>query len=73
MKALHRFESGLVYLNAPTIGAECGGASFFGGWKQTGNGSREGGYAALDTYTQFKTISIDYSAALQKAQISNYQ
>jgi aldehyde dehydrogenase (NAD+) len=73
MKALHRFESGLVYLNAPTIGAECGGASFFGGWKQTGNGSREGGYAALDTYTQFKTISIDYSAALQRAQISNYQ
>lgn len=73
MKALHRFESGLVYLNAPTIGAECGGASFFGGWKQTGNGSREGGYAALDTYTQYKTISIDYSAALQKAQISNYE
>ena len=73
MKALKMFESGLVYLNAPTIGAECGGASFFGGWKQTGNGSREGGVAALDTYTQYKTASIDYSASLQKAQISNYQ
>ena len=72
MRALKMFESGLVYLNAPTIGAECGGASFFGGWKQTGNGSREGGLAALDTYTQYKTISIDYSASLQKAQISNY-
>ncbi|MCH2226602.1 MAG: aldehyde dehydrogenase family protein [Candidatus Caenarcaniphilales bacterium] len=73
MKSLRRLESGLVYLNAPTIGAECGGASFFGGWKQTGNGSREGGVAALDTYTQYKTISIDYSASLQKAQISNYR
>jgi alpha-ketoglutaric semialdehyde dehydrogenase len=69
MKAAYRFESGLVYLNAPTIGAECGGASFFGGWKETGNGSREGGLAALDTYTQYKTISIDYLASLQRAQI----
>lgn len=69
MKAVNRFESGLVYLNAPTIGAECGGASLFGGWKNTGNGSREGGVAALDTYTQYKTISIDYSGKLQRAQI----
>ena len=72
MQAVHNFESGLVYLNAPTIGAECGGASLFGGWKETGNGGREGGIAALDTYTQYKTISIDYSGKLQKAQISNY-
>jgi len=69
MKAVHLFESGLVYLNAPTIGAECGGASLFGGWKNTGNGSRESGIAALDTYTQYKTIAIDYSAKLQRAQI----
>ena len=69
MKAVHRFESGLVYLNAPTIGAECGGASLFGGWKNTGNGSRESGIAALETYTQYKTIAIDYSAKLQRAQI----
>lgn len=69
MKAVHSFESGLVYLNAPTIGAECGGASQFGGWKHTGNGSRESGIASLDTYTQYKTIAIDYSAKLQRAQI----
>jgi alpha-ketoglutaric semialdehyde dehydrogenase len=69
MKAVHLFESGLVYLNAPTIGAECGGASLFGGWKNTGNGSRESGVAALETYTQYKTIAIDYSAKLQRAQI----
>ncbi len=69
MKATKEFQSGLVYLNAPTIGAECGGASFFGGWKNTGNGSRESGLAALDTYTQYKTIAIDYSGKLQRAQI----
>ncbi|MBT6843420.1 MAG: aldehyde dehydrogenase family protein [Candidatus Melainabacteria bacterium] len=69
MKAVHRFESGLVYLNAPTIGAECGGASLFGGWKNTGNGSRESGVAAFETYTQYKTIAIDYSDSLQRAQI----
>ena len=69
MKAVHSFESGLVYLNAPTIGAECGGASMFGGWKHTGNGSRESGIAAFETYTQYKTIAIDYSNKLQRAQI----
>jgi aldehyde dehydrogenase (NAD+) len=69
MQAASGFESGLIYINAPTIGAECGGASLFGGWKSTGNGSREGGVTALDTYTQYKTISIDYSGKLQRAQI----
>jgi len=69
MQAASSFETGLVYINAPTIGAECGGASLFGGWKTTGNGSREGGVTALDTYTQYKTISIDYSGHLQRAQI----
>jgi aldehyde dehydrogenase (NAD+) len=69
MRAAHDFESGLVYVNAPTIGAECGGASLFGGWKETGNGGREGGITVLDTYTQYKTIAIDYSDKLQRAQI----
>lgn len=69
MNAAHNFESGIAYVNAPTIGAECGGAAAFGGWKNTGNGSREGGLLALDTYTQYKTIYIDYSSKLQKAQI----
>ena len=69
MKAGNEFESGIVYINAPTIGAECGGAAAFGGWKNTGNGTREGGIMALDTYTQYKTIYIDYSDRLQRAQI----
>ena len=69
MAAANQFESGIVYINAPTIGAECGGAAAFGGWKHTGNGTREGGVLALDTYTQYKTIYIDYSNKLQRAQI----
>ncbi len=69
MQAANRFESGIVYINAPTIGAECGGAAAFGGWKFTGNGTREGGVMALDTYTQHKTIYVDYSNKLQRAQI----
>jgi len=69
MKAANEFESGIVYINAPTIGAECGGAAAFGGWKNTGNGTREGGVMALDTYTQYKTVYIDYSNKLQRAQI----
>ncbi len=69
MQAANQLESGIVYINAPTIGAECGGAAAFGGWKNTGNGSREGGLLALDTYTQYKTIYIDYSDKLQRAQI----
>ncbi len=69
MKAANEFESGIVYINAPTIGAECGGAAAFGGWKNTGNGTREGGVIALDTYTQYKTVYIDYSNKLQRAQI----
>ena len=69
MQAANRLESGLVYINAPTIGAECGGATAFGGWKHTGNGTREGGVIALDTYTQYKTIYVDYSNKLQRAQI----
>ena len=69
MQASNQLESGIVYINAPTIGAECGGAAAFGGWKNTGNGTREGGVLALDTYTQYKTIYIDYSQKLQRAQI----
>ena len=61
--------TGMVYVNAPTIGAET--HLPFGGTKQTGNGHREAAIAAIDFFTEWKTIYIDYSDKLQRAQIDN--
>ena len=61
--------TGIVYVNAPTIGAET--HLPFGGTKQTGNGHREAAIAAVDFFTEWKTIYIDYSDKLQRAQIDN--
>ncbi len=69
MRAVHRIEAGITYVNAPTIGAE---AHFpFGGVKDTGNGHREGGWAPYEFFTKLKTVYVDYSGALQRAQIDN--
>jgi alpha-ketoglutaric semialdehyde dehydrogenase len=62
-------EAGIVYVNAPTIGAET--HLPFGGTKNTGNGHREAGLAALDFYSEWKTVYVDYSDRLQRAQIDN--
>ena len=43
----------------------------FGGWKETGNGHREAGHVALDTYTEWKSTYVDFSGRLQRAQIDN--
>ncbi|MFO7638297.1 MAG: aldehyde dehydrogenase family protein [bacterium] len=69
MKAVELFEAGITYVNAPTIGAEC--HMPFGGVKDTGNGHREGGWTAYDIFSEPKTVYVDYSGALQKAQIDN--
>lgn len=66
-RAMRDLEAGITYVNAPTIGAEV--HMPFGGVKKTGNGHREGGNAALDFYTQWKTVYVDYSDKLQRAQI----
>ncbi len=66
-RAIDDFESGLTYINAPTIGAEV--HLPFGGIKNTGNGGREAGTSAIDEFTEIKTVFIDYSNTLQKAQI----
>jgi acyl-CoA reductase-like NAD-dependent aldehyde dehydrogenase len=68
-RAMRELESGIVYVNAPTIGAEI--QVPFGGVKNTGNGHREAGTVALDEFTEWKTIFVDYSGRLQKAQIDN--
>ena len=68
-RAQRDLETGIVYVNAPTIGAET--HLPFGGTKNTGNGHREAGLAALDFYSEWKTVYVDYSARLQRAQIDN--
>jgi acyl-CoA reductase-like NAD-dependent aldehyde dehydrogenase len=68
-RAQRDLETGIVYVNAPTIGAET--HLPFGGIKSTGNGHRESGQAALDFYSEWKTIYVDYSDRLQRAQIDN--
>jgi alpha-ketoglutaric semialdehyde dehydrogenase len=68
-RAMRDFETGIVYINAGTIGAET--HLPFGGTKGTGNGHREAGHAALDTYTEWKSIYVDFSGHLQRAQIDN--
>jgi len=67
--AMRDIYTGIVYVNAPTIGAET--HLPFGGTKQTGNGHREAAMAAIDFYTEWKTLYIDYSDRLQRAQIDN--
>jgi acyl-CoA reductase-like NAD-dependent aldehyde dehydrogenase len=68
-RAMRDFETGIVYVNAGTTGAET--HLPFGGIKETGNGHREAGHAALDTYTEWKSIYVDFSGRLQRAQIDN--
>ena len=66
-RAMRDIYAGITYVNAPTIGAEV--HLPFGGTKATGNGHREGGLGAIDFYTQWKSIYIDFSDKLQRAQI----
>jgi alpha-ketoglutaric semialdehyde dehydrogenase len=68
-RAMRDFEAGIVYVNAGTTGAET--HLPFGGWKDTGNGHREAGHVALDTFTEWKAVYIDFSGRLQRAQIDN--
>jgi len=66
-RAIRDLYAGITYVNAPTIGAEV--HLPFGGTKATGNGHREGGQGAVDFYTEWKSVYVDYSDRLQRAQI----
>jgi len=66
-KAIKNLDTGITYINSSTIGAEI--QLPFGGTKGTGNGHREAGTVALETFTEWKSVYIDYSGTLQKAQI----
>jgi acyl-CoA reductase-like NAD-dependent aldehyde dehydrogenase len=66
-RAMRDLQAGITYINAGTTGAEV--HLPFGGTKDTGNGHREAGQAALDVFTEWKAIYVDYSGKLQRAQI----
>ena len=68
--AMRDLYTGIVYINAPTIGAEI--HLPFGGVKQTGNGHREAGIAGIDVFSEWKSIYVDYSGTLQRAQIDTH-
>jgi len=68
-RAMRDLVAGITYINAGTTGAEV--HLPFGGTKDTGNGHREAGQAALDVFTEWKSIYVDYSGKLQRAQIDN--
>lgn len=68
-KAMRDLTTGIVYINHGTTGAEI---QFpFGGTRGTGNGMREAGQAGLDTFTEWKSVYVDFSGKLQRAQIDN--
>ncbi len=68
-RAMRDIEAGITYINGPTIGAEV--HLPFGGVKDTGNGHREAGTTVYDIFTEWKSIYVDYSGKLQRAQIDN--
>src|SRR5918996_20079 len=70
LRAVDRIDTGIVYVNAPTIGAEI--PLPFGGTKHTGNGFREAGTRGIEQFSQPKTVYVDYSGRLQKAQIDTH-
>ncbi len=71
LQLVDRIETGIVYVNAPTIGAEI--PLPFGGTKHTGNGFREAGTRGIEQFSQVKTVYVDYSGRLQKAQIDTHR
>src|SRR5690606_29690210 len=70
-QAMRDVDAGITYINGPTIGAEA--HMSFGGVEATGNGHREGGWEVYDFYTETKTVYVDFSGTLQRAQIDNVQ
>jgi len=68
-RAMRDIEAGITYINGPTIGAEA--HMSFGGVKETGNGHREGGWEVYEFFTETKTVYVDFSGKLQRAQIDN--
>jgi len=70
-QAMRDVTTGILYVNAGTIGAEV--QLPFGGTRGTGNGHREAAWTALDVFTEWKSVFVDYSGKLQRAQIDQLE
>jgi len=70
-RAMRDFETGIFYVNSSTIGAEV--HLPFGGIKNTGNGHREAGIAGIEVFTEWKSVYVDFSGRLQRAQIDTHE
>ncbi|MEM8535083.1 MAG: aldehyde dehydrogenase family protein, partial [Chloroflexota bacterium] len=70
-RAMRDIITGIVYINAPTIGAEI--HLPFGGVKATGNGHREAGPQLMNAFSEWKSVYVDFSGSLQRAQIDNVE
>jgi aldehyde dehydrogenase (NAD+) len=68
-QAMRDLDTGIVYVNHGTTGAET--HLPFGGTRGTGNGHREAGHTMLDAFTEWKSVYVDFSGRLQRAQIDN--
>ncbi|MHB1344744.1 MAG: aldehyde dehydrogenase family protein, partial [Thermoleophilia bacterium] len=66
-RAIEQIDAGITYVNGPTIGAEV--HLPFGGTRDTGNGHRESGTEVLNVFSEWKSVYVDYSERLQRAQI----
>jgi aldehyde dehydrogenase (NAD+) len=71
LKAMNEMSTGIFYVKASTIGAEV--HLPFGGTKATGNGHREAGTQVLDIFSEWKSIYVDFSGKLQRAQIDQLE
>jgi aldehyde dehydrogenase (NAD+) len=67
--AMRDLTTGIVYVNHGTTGAET--HLPFGGTRGTGNGHREAGHTMLDAFTEWKSLYVDFSGKVQRAQIDN--
>jgi len=69
--AIRRLEAGVVNVNSPTMGVEIGVP--FGGYKCSGNGMRESGTAAVEEYSEVKSIMVDFSGMHRRTGVNESQ
>jgi alpha-ketoglutaric semialdehyde dehydrogenase len=67
MEYVDEIETGMLHVNSPTVGGEA--QLPFGGVKATGVGQREMGPTAIDFFTEWKTVYIDYTGSKRESKI----